>query len=184
MGGSAALPHFLRIELAEQGNIIRQPVQARTVEFENDAVALFDQAVINGIGFPEPAFSIPFILAMLAIAAAADEHLFDVGRGIFDIRTVFFDAVEIHAQKNTIVADVNPRKNVFALHPRASVDQHIPTPAISAADFSTEIVPEPDHRAVKGADKILIISGDEVKLRIAQKITQGWLSILKLRLKG
>jgi len=153
----------LGIELGEKSYVIRQSLNAGMVKLKGDTVALLYQTIIYGICFPKPTHPVFVIVAMLTMAMIADKNLFDVCRSIFDIGTMFINGIEEQAKYNTIVSNVNPSKDLFALYPRPRVNNHIPSPTITATNLATKIVSKFGHCIVEGENKPFITVGDKVK---------------------
>jgi hypothetical protein len=151
------------IEFGEQGDVIGYFMDAGIVELECDAVAFLDQPAVQGIGFPKPAYPAFVVVAMLAIAVLSCENLLNVRRGVLDVVAMFIDGVEKQAQRDALIADINPGDDLFALSPRLGVNQHIPSPAKTAADFVPEIVAESGHLVVECEHKPLVGAGNKIE---------------------
>jgi len=97
-------------------------------------------------------------------------NLFNVCWRNFNIFTMFIHGTEEQAKHNTLISNVNPCKDLFALYPRLRVNNHVLAPTKTATDSAIKIVSEVGHGVIEGENKPFIVIGDKVESSFLQKI--------------
>jgi hypothetical protein len=133
---------------------------------------------IDGVCFPKPTNPIVLIVAMLTLAMISNKNLLDMGWGAFDITTMLINGIEEKAKYDTFFSNVNPCEDIFTLDPQLRINEHIPSPAITAADIVAERVSEVGHGVIERGNKSFIILGNKVESFFIQKVNH-WISLLR-----
>ncbi len=106
---------------------------------------------------------------MLAIPVRTCENIFYVFWRVFKEIPLFINLIQEQPQNDLLFADINPGVDPLAAHIGFTIDEHVFSPAIPAADLTAKIITEACHLVVKGRDKFPVVFIDKNKSWVSQK---------------
>jgi hypothetical protein len=178
--GRYDLPSLSWVELGKQVDVARQSLNVRIMELEGDAITFFDAAAFEGIGLTEAACPALVVMTVMAVAMLTDKYFFDMRWRIFNVFTVLIYGIQEQTKDGAGFSHVDPGENLFAFYAQPGVDEHVLSPAVTAADITAETVSKLVHPVIEGKNECPVMAGNEVKAFFFEKMIHGGVPYLNL----